>query len=67
MIEPSETNVTITVGLRKEDLARKSHEAMISAIKMIRETAEKFHSNVNGMDNKSRPDQVEVSFGISFQ
>jgi hypothetical protein len=69
LIEPSEASGVKTVAVfkwKKEDLAKKSEEAMNKAINTIQNMAKRVDSAIESIDENNRPNNVKVEFGIKF-
>ena len=69
LIEPSEAEGVKTVSLKfwkKEDLAKKSEEAMTNAMKTIQDMAQRVNSTIQKIDKNQKPDTAEVEFGLKF-
>ena len=69
LIEPSSASGVRTVASRfwkKEDLAKKSEEAMNKAMDKIQNMATRVNSTIEGIGEKNKLDNVEVEFGLKF-
>ena len=69
LIEPSESEGVKTVSLKfwkKEDLAKKSEEAMTNAMITIQNMAQRVNSTIQKIDKNQKPDTAEVEFGLKF-
>jgi hypothetical protein len=69
LIEPSESEGVKTVSLKfwkKEDLAKKSEEAMTNAMKTIQDMAQRVNSTIQKIDKNHKPDTAEIEFGLKF-
>jgi len=69
LVEPSKTSGVKTVSIKlwkKEDLAKKSEEAMNRAMNTIQNMAKKVNDTIDSLEEKSKPDNVGVEFGLKF-
>lgn len=69
LVEPSKASGVRTVSVKfwgKEDLAKKSEEAMNKAMSTIQNMAQRINSTIEGIGEKNKPDNVEVEFGLKF-
>jgi hypothetical protein len=69
LIEPSESFGVKTVGLKfwkKEDLEKKSQEAMNNAMKTIQNMAQRVNSAIQDIDKNHKPHTAQIEFGLKF-
>ena len=69
LVEPSSASGVKTVATRfwkKEDLAKKSEEAMNKAMSTIQNMATRVNTTIEGIGEKNKPDNVEIEFGLKF-
>lgn len=69
IIETSSASGVKTVWAKfwnKEDLVKKSEEAMKKAMDTIQNMAERINSTIESNDDNNKPDNVEVQFGLKF-
>ena len=69
LIEPSESSGVKTAGLKfwkKEDLAKKSGEAINNAMTTIQNMAQRIDSSIQAIDKNHKPNTVQVEFGLKF-
>ncbi len=69
LVEPSESEGVKTVSLKfwkKEELAKKSQEAMNNAMETIQDMAQRVNSTIQKIDKNQKLDTAEIEFGVKF-